>query len=392
MSRLTRATGGTALTVTMLLATACGSDTAPIPEMQSVAPDAVGAVVVGPETLPFGIDTDRTMVFTFDDHGKALGRIDGTAAYSSRVLSWNRGFTTATAHAVVTATPAGTESVPIDENMVEGASIDPATGRAMFWFNTGRPDGPEVAYRNNYVITGPGGPPVTGSVPGMMLTGSYCGNTGYGLVVGFDDLTSGAPSVRHRLYELPDAGGEAVLRGEWDYPVDFRAVSRTNACSADGRTLYNLYGTTDARRAATAESGLMLVRIDTTTGAHTETTVDIGHHPASTRTNTLTMVDDRLYWISSDGAVLSLPRDRESEARQEWILPASGDSHTVTVTNTTVSHIDHSATPTYTEYDLLTGRRTRDPIELPWLNAIINSPTESGKSHYAVTGIAGLLK
>jgi hypothetical protein len=353
--------------------------------MRALAPEAIGAVVIGPETLPFGIGIDRTMVFTFDSQGKALGRIEGPAAYSSRVLSWDRGFTTATAQAVVTATAAGIHSVPIDENMVEGASIDPATGRAMFWFNTAQPDGPEVAYRNNYVITSPDGPPTVGSVPGMMLTGSYCGNTGHGVVVGFDDLTSGAPTVRHQLFELPDAGGEAVLRGDWDYPVDFRAVSRTDACSADGRTLYNLYSS-----AETAGSAVSLLRIDTATGAHTETKVDVGHHPAAARTNTLTVVSERLYWISSDGAVLSLSLNGESEARQEWELPSNGDNTTVTITNTTVTYIDHEGTPTFAEYDLLTGQRLRDPIGLPWLDTIVNSRTESGKSHYAVTGIAGL--
>ncbi|WP_280355970.1 hypothetical protein [Nocardia otitidiscaviarum] len=358
--------------------------------MREVSPGAIGVVVVGPETLPFGIDTDRTMAFTFNNQGKALGRFEGPAAYSSRVLAWKRGFTTATAQSVLTVTTAGTQPVPIDENMIEGASGDPATGRSMFWFNTGRPDGPEIAYRNNYVITGPEQPPVTGSVPGMMLTGGFCTDTGYGVVVDFDDLTAGLPSVRHELYELPGAGGEAVLRGEWEYPADFRAVSRTDACSADGRTLYNLYGSVDARRGDTAGAGLRLVRIDTTTGTHSETAVDIGAHPASTRTNTLTVVDERLYWISSDGAVLSLPLDHPSRARQEWALPANGGGHTVTITGTTVSHLDHRDTPTYTEYDLLTGQRTRDPIELPWLTPIINSRTESGKAHYAVTGIAGL--
>lgn len=390
MSRLTRTTRGTALTMTMLLAAACDSDPAPVPDMPELPHEAIGVVVVGPATLPFGNDTDHTSVFTFDEQGTATGRIEGAAAYASRVVSWNRGFTAATANAVFTLTATGRTDVPIDENMVEGAASDPRTGHTMFWFNTARPDGPHVPYRNNYVITAPDQPAVTGSVPGMMLTGSFCGNRVYGTVAGFDALTAATPTVSHQLYELPGGGEESVLRGQWEYPADFRPISRTDACAPDGSAFYNLYGSVEARRGRTAQSGLTLIRTDTATGTRTETTINVGEHPGTARTNTLTVVDDRLYWISADGAVLSLPLDGSREAHEGWTLPANGEGHQVTITGTTVAHIDLRDTPTYTEHDLITGQRTRGPIELPWLKSVVGATTESRKTHYTVTGVAGL--
>lgn len=58
------------------------------------------------------------------------------------------------------------------------------------------------------------------------------------------------------------------------------------------------------------------------------------------------------------------------------------------MTGTTVAHIDSHNTPTYAEYDLITGQKIRGPIELPWLKSIVDAQTESGKTTYAVAGVA----
>ena len=80
-----------------------------------------------------------------------------------------------------------------------------------------------------------------------------------------------------------------------------------------------------------------------------------------------------------------------SEVREEWTLPAKGFGHQATVTGTTVAHLDDTGDiPEYTEYDLLTGERTRETIALPWLKSIAHSRTESGRNQYAVTGVACL--
>lgn len=392
MFRPTAATAGAALTLTMLLTTACnqgypGGST----EMQNLSAEAIGVVTVGPSTLPFSTDTDRTLVFTFDKQGAALGRIEGGAIYTARATSWNRGFAAATADSVITVTQGGRTSTAIDENMVEGTAHDQRTGRTMFWFNTAQPDGPDIPYRNNYVMTGPGQTFHSDSVPGMMHSAGHCGNRAYGVVAAFDAVAARSPTLAHQLYEMPIDGAPVKL-SEWNFPEGFRAVSRTEACTADGNTLYNLYGSVEARRVPTTGSGLVLVRTDTTTGTHTETPIDMAGHPAATRADTFTLLDNTLYWIAQDGAVLSLPLDGPHKARKLWTLPAEGDGHEVTVTGTTVAHIDYRDTPTYTEYDLLTGHRTRDPVELPWLKPIVNSRTESGKTTYTVTGVTNLAR
>ncbi|HEY5853765.1 MAG TPA: hypothetical protein VIW24_06840 [Aldersonia sp.] len=392
MIRLTRMTI-VALTLAVLPGAACSRDNPSPPEMRAVPAEAIGVVSVGPDQAgPIVTDTDHTSVYAFDAAGTLLGQIQGGAIDLSRVLSWRRGFTTATADSVVTVTDTGRYSIPIDENIVEGAVRDTQSGRSLFWFNTGRPDGPGTAYRNNYVLTSPDGEFHTGSVPGMVFSAAHCGDRVYGVVADVESLMSDQQTIPHRLYELPVDGGEPLLRGEWAYPAGFRTTSRASVCWADGTAIYNIYGSGEARYSENGEPASELVRIDTATGAHTESPVDTSGHVAVIRPNTLTLVNDRLYWIGmADGAVLSLPLAGASEVREEWTLPAKGFGHQATVTGTTVAHLDDTGdTPEYTEYDLLTGERTRETIALPWLKSIAHSRTESGRNRYVVTGVACL--
>ena len=180
-----------------------------------------------------------------------------------------------------------------------------------------------------------------------------------------------------------------VVNGRTQYCSGPRS---TAVCSADGTAIYDLYSSYDASPSEGGEPGLVLVRIDTATGAHAESPVNASGHAAPTRSNTLTLINDRLYWIGrDDGAVLSLPLAGASEVREEWTLPAKGFGHQATVTGTTVAHLDDTGDiPEYTEYDLLTGERTRETIALPWLKSIAHSRTESGRNQYAVTGVACL--
>ncbi|MCM6773609.1 hypothetical protein NDR87_09015 [Nocardia sp. CDC159] len=335
--------------------------------------------------------TDHTSTFAIDANGNVVGKLQGGAIDSARIVSWNRGFTFAAADSVMTVGPSGRTMLANNEAAVEGIAHDYASGRSLVWFNTGPGGGTASQYRHDYVLTFPDTAPLPGSVPGIMLSAAHCGERAFGVVAAFDDLTSDQPMIKHRLFELPLAGGEPVLRGEWEWPNMFRSESRTAACSADGSALFNLYGSVDARRDRAGALGLELVRLDTGTGARTQSHVDMAGHSAWSRPNTLTRIGDRLYWINGDdGAVLSLPLDQPSEVRKEWDLGAKGFGHQATVTGTTVAHIDFHHTPSYAEYDLITGRRIRGPIELPWLKPIIGAQAESGKTTYAVAGVACL--
>ncbi len=378
----------------MVIATsACGRDSAPITavEMTSVPGEAIAVITVGPSQPPIMTKTDHTSAFAIDANGNVVGKLQGGAIDSASVVSWNRGFTLAAADSVMTVGPSGHTVVANDEVAVEGIAHDVASGRSLLWFNTGPGGGKASQYRHDYVLTSPDTAPLSGSVPGLMLSAAHCGERAFGVVAAFDDLTSDQPMIKHRLFELPLAGGEPVLRGEWEWPNGFRSESRTAVCAADGSALFNLYGSVDARHDRNGTPGLELVRLDTGTGARTQSHVGMAGHSAWSRPNTMTRLEDQLYWINGDdGAVLSIPLNQPSEVHKEWDLAAKGFGHQVTVTGTTVAHIDSHHTPTYTEYDLSSGRKIRGPIELPWLKPIVGSRTESGKTTYAVAGVACL--
>ncbi|MFI7002086.1 hypothetical protein [Nocardia sp. NPDC050175] len=382
-----------ALTAMVITTSACGQDSAPITaaEMTKVPSEAIAVVTVGPSQPPIMTKIDHTSAFAIDANGNLVGKLQGGAIDSARIVSWNRGFTFATADSVMTVGPSGRTMLANNQDTVEGIAHDVASGRSLIWFNTGTRGGTAAQYRHDYVLTSPDAAPLPGSVPGIMLSAAHCGESAFGVVVTFDDLTSDQSMIKHRLFELPINGGEPVLRGEWQWPNMFRSESRTSTCSADGSALFNLYGSADASYDRTGGLGLELVQLDTGTGARTQSHVGMAGHSAWSRPNTLTRSGDRLYWINGDdGAVLSIPLNQPSEARKEWELPAKGFGHQATVTGTTVAHIDSHNTPAYTEYDLITGKKMRGPIDLPWLKSIVDSQTESGKTTYAVTGIACL--
>lgn len=360
------------------------------PDTERLSPKAVGAVTIGPAALPIP-DGARTIVVTFDERGKDAGRLAGGPISSATTIGWPHGLTAVTAESVITLSEKGTDHVPIDENMVEGITSDSESGGVMVWFNTAQPDGPSVPYRNNYVMTSTDAATTTGSVNGTMLTAGHCGTGAYGVVADIEPIFEGQASTPHRLYYLP-TNGQPTVRGEtWNSPTDLRPFSRTSVCSTDGSAIYNLYGNVRALRDETGKSGLTLVRIDTATGARTETPVDLDGHKALTAANSLAFVGERLYWISSDGAVLSLPSDPNTEpdnrVREEWRV-AQDDKHRITIVRgTTVSSVTYADTATYSEYDLLSGVQLGSDIELPWLRDTLKE--NNGSSVLSITPIPG---
>lgn len=358
------------LMIAAAVGTSCTSDESS--ELERLPIEAIGAVTIGPSGLPIPRDAQTTVV-AFDDGGNEVGRLSGGAITSATTIGWRRGLTTANSGSVITLTPNGNSRIPIDENMIEGATPNFQSGGSLFWFNTARPDGPTVPYRNNYVMTSADASTKQGSVPGMMLTAGHCNNSAFGVVADFDDVVSGNPNGRHRIYEMTMTD-EPRVRGEWEQPTESRPFSRTSVCSSDGSALYNIYGSVDALRDDSGESDLTLVRIDTHTGALTHIPIDMDGHHGVSEARTLTLINDRLYWIATDGAVLSTSvTGTGSKVREEWRLPQAGRRQQATVNGTIVSSIDYNGSPTYTEFELLTGRQTRKPVELPWIEDAFNN-------------------
>ncbi|MFF1946953.1 hypothetical protein ACFVWF_32970 [Rhodococcus qingshengii] len=104
----------------------------------------------------------------------------------------------------------------------------------------------------------------------------------------------------------------------------------------------------------------------------------------------MTVVDDQLYWVNSDGNVLTTPVVGSPKVTQLWKLPDGVENTRASVSGTTVAAISHGNNPEYAEYELSTGQRTRGPIELPWLEPIVGSETESGKNTYSISDVARL--
>lgn len=345
--------------------------------MQKIPEGAVGVVTFGSSALPLPRGAE-TLVAAFNSSGAEVGRISGDAISSAATVTWNQGLTTANADSLITLTDAGRTDVAIDENMLEGAASYPSGDGALLWFNTGRPDGQAVPYRQNLAITGDAASPALHSISGLILTAGYCGSKSYGVAVTFDDLTSGEKNVQNVLYEMT-AEADPVMRGDWEDPADFRPFSRTSVCSPDGNYLFNIFGTETAIRDKTGNSSLFLARIDTLTGDRELVAIDMtGHHGVS-EPNTLSLVDDRLYWVGADGSVLSLSvSDPSGGVRVEWKIPQWEDAYRVTVSNgAVVSVMGIEGIPSYAELDIRTGEAIRGPIAIPWVAEELNKNKES---------------
>ncbi|WP_139282072.1 hypothetical protein [Rhodococcus zopfii] len=341
--------------------------------MNSLPPGTVAAVTIGPGVLPMP-DNSKTTVVTFDDKGGITGQLSGSAITSSASVGWPGGLTTANASSLTTLTFSDKITVEIDENMLEGASSRPGSNGSLFWFNTAQPDGPEVPYRNNYVVTSPDTLPRLQSVPGIIRTGSYCGDFAYGVMVPFEEIASTQESVTNSLYRMPSTGEPPTIISQWDSPSEDRAFSRTSACSPDGRFLYNIFGQAAGFRDKSRQDAIRLVRIDTETGSREVKTIDVGDkHVQFSEPGTLTLLWDQLFWIDKAGSVYSIAVNDDSLVIQDnWKIPYLGKLHRANVSDNIVVAIQHDEVPTYTEYDLLTGNTVRGPVEISWLPGILS--------------------
>ncbi|TSD99727.1 hypothetical protein FOS14_10705 [Skermania sp. ID1734] len=328
---------------------------------------------------------DHTYIYAFDKDGLPIGKLQGGAIYDSQILASKKAVVTTASDSVTRLTTTSKAVTVVDEDMVQAAVNDPATGRASIWFNSGVIDG---RYSTRFVAIDTDAKTNRGLVPGMVLAAGYCRER---LFVISEDrkATQATPSYRTVLYEISPAG-KVVARGDWDYPEDFRPATRSIPCSPDGKTLSALYASHEARLSNSGDPGLSLVRIHTRDGARTESQLDM--HGFSWRISRGSLIDagDRLIWATIYGDILSVPSTGSNKVLLKWRLPANHLESRIDLTSTHVAQIDYREKPTYTTYDLATGQRRFGPIDLPWLKPIVRSTTESGESTYTITDVAAI--
>lgn len=388
MARTGRVCRATAGTVVIFAFVSCGTLESSVDtiEMDVLPRDTVGVVSVGPSELPFDIDSDKTTVFAFDKDGKVVGQVDGNAILYSQILAFDGKLVSASSDSVKTLTTESTFDVPIHEDMIEAAVEDRESGRATLWFNSGIVDG---NYSTRFVSINNDNAAHSGIVPGMVITSAYCGNSLFAVAEDQASVSWGQPA-KSWLYEIAP-GSQPVIKGEWEYPDGFRPVSREAACSPDGASILALFASNEAAATETGTPGLTLVRVNLSDGSREETELDMPGYTWRTPRGSVALLDGRLFWATTNGEILSVPAAGSSQVTQVWKLPAGGiNDHTISINGNTVTQVDYRNTPTYTEYDLLTGTPTNGPLELPWLDPIIDSTTESGKATYTVTDVASL--
>ncbi|MFD4295089.1 hypothetical protein ACFWQG_17915 [Rhodococcus sp. NPDC058532] len=380
MARVRTTIRAVGLVIAATAIAACGSRDYPGADLDALPAAAVGAVSVTPAGLETTdlLNQNRSLTFLFDADGDVVGRLEGNDVYATQAVASAGRLTMVSADAVTTLTPAGRAEVGIDEHMVTAAANDPANGAATIWFNSGG--------ESTYVAIDTDGTATTGAVPGVVEVAAQCGDRAVALTQG-RELADADGRWLFRLVELP-AGGEPVERGRWRLDPDFSAASASAVCTADGSALLSLHRPPPPPDGG--ERGLVLVRTRLADGERTAEPVELaGQSPATSR-GSLTVVGDRLYWLTQSGTVLSMPLGGPAQARSEWTIPGA-DVNIASVSGTTVSALDLHAAPTFAQYDLVTGERITDPVTLPWLTEIVDSEAESGNTAYVVSDLDGLL-
>lgn len=371
---------GAAFLATWLTASCSSGPTYPGDELEVLPAEAIGVVWVAPLGLKSTRSGDRTVVFAFDSNGDVVGKLEGAAQYSSGVVTSPDNLAVSSGRAVTSLTETARTVVEFEyQGIGHGAVNNIETGAATFWFNSGRV--------SDYASISAEGTSRLGSVPGMVRTSAYCGNSVFAVA---EDIMTGSwpdePSVR-RLYELGEAS-EPIVRGEWTYPVGSKPASRSSACSPDGKLMYSLYASDLSMEDENGGLGLTLVTTEVRTGTRNKSELEMEGFDEGVRG--LVLVDGLLVWLNHDGEVLSVPLDGTSVVTNEWVVPGWNKKISAGVSRSNVMVVDYEETPKVTEYDLMSGLVTTSSVRLSWLDSIRNEPTETGSSVYGIAGVAPL--
>ncbi|APE09294.1 hypothetical protein ACFYRW_03970 [Rhodococcus pyridinivorans] len=131
---------------------------------------------------------------------------------------------------------------------------------------------------------------------------------------------------------------------------------------------------------------MAVLSIDLDTGIPQRTVLEMPDASKGTLRATLSVSEDRLYWINPDKQVLSVPVTGSPTVVHEWTVPGAAETMRVSVQDAIVTAVDYQNQPVLSRYDLRTGLPIGDPIELPWLESIIGSP--AGDTIYTLSSVA----
>lgn len=333
--------------------------------MATLPARAVGALSVGNPALTAPPNA-RMKVVVFDAAGDDLGHLDGKSIAGPRVRTWERGLAVGMGNAVTSLTSNSTQSTPVDEVAVLGASSDSKTGQAMFWFNTGGEGG---EYRSSFLVLNKGTPGRLRSVPGYMFSAALCQEGNWGITTPLSDFRFDTSDMRYALYDLAEDTPRKVT--EWRESMHLRPATRTGVCVHSGRTLVLLYKNANPRDGRS----LVVSQFDMSSRVRTATSVSLNGNSSEVLDGTLTTVGNVLYWVASDGQILSLDVDSTPSVRVVGRLPVTivgVAKMKVSTTGTIVSLLETDGeTPRYSEYEITTGVQTRGRIDLPWLNELL---------------------
>lgn len=377
-----------ALTViAAILATASCTTTDPTtnaPSITRIPGGAVGFVSLGPSQPPFDTEQDRTTLYAFDNEGSIVGKFAGNALYDSQILTHQGQVEMSFSDSVFTLTDSNIISTPINENMIQAAVEDPNSAKSTMWFNSGYNEG---KYINRFISKGPDGEVHQGEVPGLVLTSSYCGGKLYAIVQNGESVGWDRPYSTW-LYEI-NPGQDPLIKGIWDYPNGLEPASRVATCSTDGKTMIALYASSETRSSHSGDPGLIMVKIETTDGSRKEFPLEMTGYEWYISRGAMTVKDDVLYWATVNGNILSVPISGETQVTSNWNLPSGGLKSKISISGDTVAQIDYQDSPKFLQFNLFTGDEIHAAIELPWMKSLIGSSSQSGKSYYTVTDVAG---
>ncbi|WP_135231542.1 hypothetical protein [Nocardia sp. CS682] len=345
---------------------------------------AAGAVVVGPLAMESVGQEDRSLLFVFGADGKVIGRDLGAAVSNNRVLAAGDRLVTSFADSVAAISEDASEQFGIDrESIVQSAAIQPEGGASTIWYNTGIVNG---EYVNRFASIGADNSVRAGKVAGIVGTSSYCGKSNFAVVR--QSVVGGENATKNWLYELGQ-DNTPVARGQWDYDPEFRPVTSTSPCTADGSEIVALYASEQTVTGG-GTTGLTLVKFRTADGTRTETALTMPGYTWETHRSSLAVLKDKLYWVTRDGDVLSVPLDGSNTVTKEWTVHGPQDKVALSVRGQTISAISYRENAEFSQYDLASGRKSLGPIALAWLDDIQGSKTESGGNIYSIADMTGL--
>ncbi|MBT0567336.1 hypothetical protein [Williamsia sp. CHRR-6] len=359
----------------LVVASACQvTADAPGDELTSLPASAVAVLAVGIEAEP----TPRpasTYIIAFDAAGKVVGSKTGALMYSPMVYASKDRVVATTGDAVYEFTTGGMQKVSINENMGQAGAIDETTGTSTLWFNTAKPDGPATGYRNDYVVADNSAGPsqlTHGRFEGYVRSVSQCGDRAY---VVAEDINSPrrVPTRATNGFFTTTRGTRPTLLRTWEQSIEVSPVSRRGVCWKRGGMMVNLFSYPPATSASEASAVLTLVSNDLRTGMSTEKPVTVPGRVGAAMRDTLTLHNDRLYWINTAGEMLSVAADgSEGTVRFEWSIPDARQARIANVGNGIVAVVTKDSTPRYIEYSLVDGRTLRT-VPLAWLPKTLTS-------------------